>query len=156
MRITLSRTPEVVNKGKYNQLTVQYDADGKTQDKKIMSFTFKEVYNLLAKANVGDSFDISMTKNDKGYWDWTDAKPVSASGELPAVRPGKSTGSWETAEERAQKQVYIIRQSCIGYAVQFTAGGSTVNDVLAVAEEFVQYVLNGPEQQEPNLVDEVM
>jgi hypothetical protein len=156
MRITLSRTPEVVNKGKYNQLTVQYEADGKTQDKKIMSFTFKEVYNLLAKANVGDSFDISMTKNDKGYWDWTEAKPVSASGELPAVRPGKSTGSWETAEERAQKQVYIMRQSCLGYAVNAMGTGQAPEEYTSLAEIFFQYVLNGPEQQEFNLVDEVM
>ena len=58
-------------KGSYQTLDVTYknqDFGDKTETKKVMSFTFKEVFNALKDAKSGDTFTINRVKNDKGYW----------------------------------------------------------------------------------------
>ena len=54
---------------------------------------------------------------------------------------GRVTGSnYETKEERAQRQVYIIRQSSISSAVELLGTGAKTADVIATAKEFEAYV----------------
>ena len=141
---------EVENKGKYRQANVTYKgADGKVDaNKKIMSFTYKDVFTELSQAQLGDKFEIKTEKNEKGYWDWTEA-----------VRAGKNTapagksysesvtkgGNWETAEERAKRQVYIVRQSSISAALELAKLNGieapvTEQDVIASARVFEAFV----------------
>lgn len=147
MKIVLVSNPVEENRGKYKQLTLSYETDGKTQERKLVSFNHKEVYNLLSKASSGDAFNITLKKGDK-YWEWIEAVPmgkeeVSASAGMPAK--GKtSSGNWETSEERAAKQIYIVRQSSIANAVAFLSKTTeaTCDDVLEVAKKFEAYVFS--------------
>ena len=143
----------VENKGKYQMANVSYKTeDGKVEGKKIASFTFKEVFKALSQSQTGDIFDVESQKNDKGYWDWTFVKAAgkntapTSSGYSPTVRKG---GDWETAEERAKKQVYIVRQSSIAAAIRLgelngTTGPVTEEDIIASAKLFEEYVFDVP------------
>lgn len=136
-------------KGSYDVLEVIYknEGTGKVDGKKLMGFaTDKEVFNKLLAAANGDRFAVDMAKNDKGYWDW---KAIATQTDVPraaaapaATSPAQTVRSnYETAEERAQKQVYIVRQSSIGHALTYHAGKDvSVTEVLQTAKEFVDFV----------------
>jgi hypothetical protein len=54
------------------------------------------------------------------------------------------TGSWETPEERAAKQVYIIKQSSLSAAINTLAVGKDVVDpdeVTQLASKYTDFVL---------------
>ena len=56
------------------------------------------------------------------------------------------TGSnYETKEERAARQVYIIRQSSLSTAVELLGQGKSVADVIATAKQFEAYVFSKAE-----------
>ena len=105
---------------------------GKVEGKKIMSFgAGKSSFETLATAQPGDVFDVSVVKNDKGYNDWVGMTKGTA-GATTAAQPaakGQVSGapvrsSYETPEERAKKQVYIIRQSSISSAIAALSVGA--------------------------------
>lgn len=141
-------------KGSYQVADVAYKNNsfqGKVEGKKIMSFgAAKETFGVLSVAQPGESFEISVVKNDKGYNDWVSAvkggvvagNAAPAAAGKPAVAAPKS--SYETAEERAQRQVLIVRQSSLSSAATvLTAGAKTPpagDAVIALAKTFEAYV----------------
>lgn len=139
-------------KGSYQTIDLTYrnvTFENKVETKKIMSFNHKDVFNTLKSAQAGDVYTVSRAKNDKGYWDWTaiaagDAAPAATSasgGSGVTTTPAKS--SFETAEERAKKQVYIVRQSSITAAIavlKTDKKNPTVEEVINTAKEFEAYV----------------
>lgn len=141
-----SDVPKKNGKGTYGQLTVTYKNDeGKVEAKKLLDFaTPQDTFQKLRLAKKGDTFAITRVKNDNGFWEWTDIStqtaPVGKTAQVAA--PGFSKPSYETADERAAKQLYIIKQSSISSAVALLAGsGASSADVLKTAQEFVDYVL---------------
>lgn len=159
----------VEDKGKYKMAEVTFKdiAKGQTSSKKLMSFNNPTVYKTLVDAKKGEVYSIEMQKNDKGYWDWIDAKTsngvdTNSNGSPEAVT--KSAGStsftspkstYETPEERAKKQVYIVRQSSISAAVDVLKTDKktpSVTEVLALAREFEAFVF-GTEVAPPKLED---
>lgn len=154
MQIRISETTEVTNKGKYNEALVKYTQDGQDKEKKIMSFAQKETYNTLVKASPGEVYEIKTVKDGK-FWNWESATLVGpgaapAEGSKPASR-----GNWETAEERALRQVWIIRQSSLASAANLLAGrevaGDPVEAVLEAAKRFEAYVHGVDETVEPDI-----
>lgn len=147
---------EVEDKGKYQQLKVTYDdlVKNRVASKTLLSFNYPEVYRLLSAAKDGDMFDISgLTKNAKGYWDWTMAAIADSNSQAPASAPkaGNTTttarSSYETSEERAQRQVYIVRQSSLSNAIETLATGKAAvkpEDVIALAKKYEAYVFGTP------------
>jgi hypothetical protein len=148
--------PSSNGKGTYGVLTVTYRSNGKIAEKKLMSFTNPTVFKHFEKATKGDQIDVTSVKNDKtGYWDWT----AIGSGDAPAAStsqgtatPTRVTGStYETKEERAAKQKYIVKQSSLSAAVSLlTVGAKTppsAKDVIALADEFVNYVFDNTEAE---------
>lgn len=137
-------------KGSYQTIDLTYrnvTFENKVETKKIMSFNHKDVFNTLKAAQAGDVYTVSRAKNDKGFWDWTsiaagDAAPAAATGSSGVTTtPAKST--FETADERAKKQVYIVRQSSISAAIatlKTDKKNPTVEEVINVAREFEAYV----------------
>ena len=111
-------TNEFVKKGAngYNKLTVVYSANGKNSSKFLMSFTNPAVFNTMKDATSGSSWEVEVKKNGE-YWDWVAVKPAGsepAAAKAPgaSVSTGKVLGSqYETAEERKQRQLMIVRQS---------------------------------------------
>jgi hypothetical protein len=141
----------VENKGKYQQAKVSYEevGSGKVTAKTLLSFVHPEVFKLVTKANQDDVFSVSLEKDDKGYWQWTNA----TAGEAVQVAAPTKTGTtavssprstYETPEERAQRQVYIIRQSSLANAIQTLAIGSKTQpkqqDIVDLAKFYENYV----------------
>lgn len=150
-------------KGSYQTAEVAYKNNtyqGKVEGKKIMSFgASANTFKVLATAASGDSFNVEVVKNDKGYNDWVsltkggvDAAPAAKpAGTVNGVTiPMKS--NYETSEERAQRQVYIIKQSSLTSAIAaMSVGGKAAlkpEDVVNTAKVFVDYVL-GMEKKDP-------
>lgn len=158
LSVTVSTLP--TKNGSYQMADVAYKNNtfqGKVEGKKLMSFgAAKETFSVLSTAQSGASFDIEVVKNDKGYNDWVSAKPSQASSgsinsSAPQYAPNKQAGAsaspkstYETPEERAQKQVYIIRQSSISAAVSSLVPGAKsalkVDDVLTLAKQYEDFV----------------
>lgn len=157
MNITiLSATTETVPtaKGSYQKLELAYKGeDGQVKGKKIMSFgAAAKAFQVLSKAQSGEVYEITAVKNEgTGYWDWTnaskansvaggtDSRPVAAN-----VGTGVVKSNYETAEERARKQVYIVRQSSLATAVDFLKNDESANTdlVISVAKQFEAYVFD--------------
>lgn len=156
MQVTiLSVTIE--NKGKYNIADTAYkDDQGKVGGKKIFSFGAAEkAYKVLSDPSaVGKTFEVTSVKNEKGYWDWTALSPA---GSAPAASTGSASGivqgtaatvrsNYETAEERANRQVLIVKQSSLSAAVATLAVGAKAPpktaEVLALAQEYVDFVFD--------------
>lgn len=140
----------------YQQLEVTYKNltyQGKVESKKLMSFGANATsFKALANAQAGEVFEVSVVKNDKGYNDWTSVQPstgirpaASAASSPAATTQTTGRSSYETPEERAQRQVYIIRQSSISSAVATLAVGAKSvkpDEVLAVAKQYENYVFD--------------
>jgi hypothetical protein len=134
-------------------MTVVYQDDrGTTKTKNVMSFSNPAVYDAVQKLNQGDRIEVAYVEGDN-YYNWASIKPVSGqvTGEA-AVEQLKSQSTpvksnWESAEERAKKQVYIIKQSCLAQAVAHSPKAS-IDDVLKTAQIFVDWVLEDGLQAE--------
>lgn len=140
----------------FKNLTFQ----GKVEGKKVMSFgATKSSFEVLATAVANDIYDVTIVKNDKNYNDWVSMTKGIASAEKqqPAQQTSAATtgytsagngtartSTYETPEERAKKQVYIVRQSSISNAVSALACGAKsppkVNEVLDYAKQLEAYV----------------
>lgn len=140
-------TVETVQKGKnkYQMATVVYTDGGKNFTKKIMSFSNPAVFDTVKNAKAGEEYDVKAVK-DGDYWNW--AAITKVDGDTPtkaAPAAGKVVGSnYETAEERKLRQMLIVKQSSIANAIEFVkmaqADGITIQGVLNVAQEFVDFV----------------
>jgi hypothetical protein len=144
--------PNKNGKGTYGKLTVAYrDDKGKLSEKSILSFTNPAVFKHFEKANAGDEVNVKSEKVGD-YWNWTailaDGETASVSTPAPTSSTAtRVTGSnYETKEERAAKQRYIVKQSSLSAAVNvLTVGAKTppsVDDVLSLADKFVDYVFD--------------
>lgn len=152
--VTTSVETKPTAKGSYQQLEVVFKNltyQGKVESKKIMSFGANaEAFKVLSDAQAGTQFDVTVTKNAAGYNDWTTVVP-STGGSAPATTAAKSASNasprstYETPEERAQRQVLIVRQSSLSAAVATLSVGAKslkTADVIAVAREYENYVFD--------------
>ena len=136
------------DKGKYKMMEVVYkNAEGKASTKKLMSFTFPDVFKFFTSVKAGDNVSVTTVKNDKGFWDWTEAS--NSSGEEAVSKPsagGNTTprSTYETADERAARQVLIVRQSTLSNALEYykLAGkkAPSIQEIMEVASVFENHV----------------
>lgn len=143
----------------YDFLEVTYKNltfEGKTESKKVMPFGAKEVFDALKKSKSGETYTLLREKDNAGYWQWigivegdtnietentTKTDGYAAAAPSKAV-PAKST--FETPEERAKKQVYIIRQSSISAAIdtlKTDKKAPTKEEVVGLATYYTDFVL---------------
>ena len=166
--------------GKYKKLEVAYkrlDRDGKVEGKPIFDFANKDIFKAVSELHVGDVKQITAEKNDGGYWQWTaidepgapketadkpaDASPARKS--YPAkAGVGKVTGSnYETKEERAARQILIVRQSSLSSAIAFHASRepkgviSLADQVIGTAKQFEAYVFSSQQDHFSDLEDDI-
>jgi hypothetical protein len=162
-------------KGSYQVADVAYKNNsfqGKVEGKKVMSFgVTKDTFGVLSTAQPGQTFEVNVVKNDKGYNDWVSMQP--ANGAVPSVSAAGATAvasaskgstpaprsTYETPEERAQRQVLIVRQSSLSSAVATLAVGSKVvkpEEVLALAKRYNEWVFQkGADVQGPTGFDDL-
>ncbi len=150
----------------YVEIEVTYkniDFQEKVESKKLNPFGNKDVYNTLKSAKQGDFFEVERSKNDAGFWDWIGIGSVSGGNSAPEPIT-KATGgagytspksTYETPEERAKKQVYIVRQSSISAAIdtlKTDKKAPTKEEVVDLAKYYEAYVF-GVDQQPVPLAD---
>lgn len=129
----------------YQSLEVAYKNDqGQTQSKKLVSFTNPEVFKAAKDWQKGATVEVTTMKDANGYWQWTGlgGNAQVATETKQATPTTRVTGSnYETKEERAQRQVYIIRQSSISSAVELLKGSTNkAEDIISLAKRFEEYV----------------
>lgn len=127
---------------KYSELEVIYkNEEGKAQTKKLLSFTNPAVFKAVKSASAGDKLNVNTQKDDNGYWQWTGLSEEAKPTQQAATRV---TGSnYETKEERALRQKYIVRQSSLTTAVAIMSVGAKnldKHEVIALAEELEEWV----------------
>lgn len=165
--LNVQSTTQTNKAGKpYQMLEVAFKNNtfGKVESKKLMPFgAQKAAFDALANAQAGSVFEVTVVKNDQGYNDWTAivqappgaaiASPQAVPGSINKPTAGNAVqvkSTYETPEERAKKQVYIIRQSSITSAISSLAVGAKSalkpEDVLAVAQTYYDWVMQSPEQ----------
>jgi hypothetical protein len=143
--------------GTYQDAEVAYKNNtyqGKVEGKSVRSFGAQEAaFKVLATAQPGETYDVTVVKNEKGFNDWTAmqkagivqgnvAAPAGATKVTGATAAPKST--YETPEERAKKQVYIVRQSSVSSAIAIHSVGAKtlgLDPVLDTARRIEAYVL---------------
>jgi hypothetical protein len=151
---------ETVTKGRnsYQVATVVHTTPrGETKEKKVMSFSNPAVYAAVSKATSGQVYDVGYTPGDQ-YYNWATISLMEASGEPQKAAAGGSTAAtggkvsastYETAEERKIKQMYIIKQSSIANAIDFHKAQNGVEfgilNVLDTAQQFVDYIYGNNE-----------
>ena len=136
--------------GGYSMLTVTYKSNGRIAEKKIMSFVNPSVFEGVKGLGKGDVREVTSVKNEKsGYWDWIavgaegSVAPPSATASSPTATTRVTGSTYETKEERAVKQRYIVRQSSISNAIASLGSNLGVlksKDVIKLAKDYEEYV----------------
>lgn len=152
-KMSSKNTPYEVLDIAFKNLTFQ----GKVEGKQLMPFGGNAPgYAVLKNAQSGQVYEITVVKNAQGYNDWTGAAlsdgsplaqtPATSSNTPRAAAPGATSNSrgFETPEERAAKQVYIVRQSSLSAAVSALSVGSKSavkpEEAIAYAKQLEAYV----------------
>lgn len=139
----------------YKNLTFQE----KVESKKLNPFGNKQVYDTLKNSSAGDVFTIQRVKEGE-YWQWVGiSEGGSAVPSTSAAKPSGATATpkstYETPEERAKKQVYIVRQSSIGAAIETLSVGAKAppkkEDVVELAKYYEGYVFG--KEEAPKLAE---
>lgn len=119
--------------------------------KPLSGLKFKpKVRATLSILKQGDPFTAVLEKNNGGYLEIFSLEKghqevVDTIESKTESKPaGKVTGSnWETSEERALRQRYIVRQSSITAALTFLGDGAMeVKQVLDIAKQFEEFVFS--------------
>lgn len=157
---TSVETRPSANGKSYQQLEVTYknlSFQGKVEAKKLMSFGANGgAFKTLSTATPGSEWDVQYVKNDKGYNDWTIVVPAAAvagTSQSPSAAPTRASGAsastpvrstYETPEERAQRQILIVRQSSVSSAVAMLGAGAKapvkLDEVLEIAQKLSDFV----------------
>lgn len=159
--LSVQTLPKTTKAGKpYEVLDMAYKNNtfqGKVEGKQLMPFGANAGgFNTLKGAQAGQTYEITVVKNDAGYNDWTAASlsdgttpaqtaPAKAA-YAPAAGPAANGRGFPTPEERAATQVYIVRQSSLSNAVNsLAAGAKSALDpakVIETAKIYEAYVLD--------------
>ena len=140
-------TIEEVRNGrnKYDKASVVYSFNGENRTQNLMSFSNPAVFAKVKALKPGEEVVVTVTKNDKGYNQWAAVEPVGNTKDEPKSASATTgrVSNYETAEERAKRQVLIVKQSCLAQAVAFVDPDEDTNvqHVLDVAQQFVDWVM---------------
>lgn len=148
-------TVSTVTKGKnsYQVADVVYTTDrGENKDKKVLSFSNPAVFEIVSK--IKGATRVEVSNGGAPYYNWTEIKVLGD--EAPAAnKAAPKSGSYvdtrETPEERARRQLMIVKQSSLANALTYWGSIKTINnpdydytveEVLATADKFVDWVMS--------------
>lgn len=161
LNVTVATKPTKTGKS-YQEADVAYKNNtfqGKVEGKKLMSFGAQaESFKVVSAIAPGTTptFEVEVVKNPAGYNDWVAMTPAGAGAGSPPAAPQKAPmgsatatprSTQETPEERANRQVLIVRQSSISSAIAALSVGSKKvesTDVLSLAKKFEDFVMGKP------------
>lgn len=149
----------------WSKANVTYQVNGQTKRQNVMSFTNPAVYSAVQRY-VGETVEVAITKNAKGYDEWAavsqvdagsaGASPPVSAGPASSTVPTRVTGSnYETPAERARRQVLIVRQSSLTAALTYLkdrAEPYDIDDLTTSAQILVDWVFDEEDNKEdPNV-----
>jgi hypothetical protein len=133
---------------------------------------YSTVFAVAKAMQPGQSYEVVKEKDSSGYYQWLSIVPTVAG--IPATSPAaayvaKTTGqtlpttapntaspvksTYETSEERAAKQVYIVKQSSLSNAIALLSVGQKAppktEEVIAVAQTFTDFVFGTESKPTP-------
>ena len=150
-RVDISDKPSKT--GGYKLAEVSYTTNGRPQTFKVLSFSSPAVFAVISKASPGDVFDVEVGKNAQGYNSWDSIVPGTKSSAAPATASPAGRSSFETPEERQERQRLIVRQSSLAQAIAtLTVGSKTQLEpetVMTLADAYTSWVF-----EKPGLFDE--
>lgn len=129
---------------KWGKAVVQYDYQGNARKQNVMSFSNPEVFKKVQEL-VGQVVEVEVGKNDKDFTEWRSISPSGSAAPVGGASSGAtatrvSGSNYETKEERAARQVLIVKQSSLSAAVAtLVPGAKTALDSKAVIELAQQY-----------------
>ncbi len=152
--LSVSKGTQPTKTGKTMEyLEVAYKRDGKVEGKKLFRPFAKEVCAALDNASTGQKYTITAEKEGE-YWQWKaastgDSGQSASSGSSASSSTSSGAqkspvkGEWETKEERAQRQVMIVKQSSLANAIATLKAETAVDpeNVIAVAQRYTDWVL---------------
>lgn len=125
---------------------VYTDSRGENKNKKVMSFSNPAVFAFLSK--VKSPTKVTVENGGAPYYNWTKIdtagdEEVATAKTAPGV-PGSKTwaDNRETPEERARRQLMIVKQSSLGHAVEVLGQGLERENYTALADYFVDWVMS--------------
>jgi hypothetical protein len=137
-------------KGGYSTMVVGYvDDKGANKSWKLISFANPKVFDIFKEAKPNSVYEVTTAKDAKDYTQWADAVLVGGATGPTAVKPA-SVSNYETREERAARQVLIVRQSCLAQAVAYYGLQKEAPnhvDLLSLADTFVDWVFKYNEDE---------
>lgn len=141
-------------KGGYSTMAVSYlDEKGANKSWKLISFANPKVFDIFKEAKPNTVYEVTTAKDAKDYTQWADAVLIGENTGAPAAttRPAAAS-NYETREERAARQVLIVRQSCLAQAITFFGeelgkDDDAMKQVLDTADQFVAWVFQKSEQE---------
>jgi hypothetical protein len=149
-------TTENVVKGKsrYTKAVVEYTYNGEPRKQTMMSFSNPGIFKQVQELTPGQEIEVDVIKNDAGYNEWSRITVGDSSAAAPARQGStgtptagvtKVTGSnYETATERAARQVLIVKQSSLSAAVASLTPGAKapldLDEVIDRAQRMVDWV----------------
>jgi hypothetical protein len=161
--LSVSKNQMMSKAGKpYTQLEIAYKGeDGQVKGKKLMPFgDSKAAFEGMQAANSGEFWDVTPVKEGE-FWVWTNVKKSDGSSIVSSTTQttttsnqtqvgGKVVGSnYETKEERAHRQVLIVRQSSLGHAVEYKGSKASIEDIISTAKTFEDYVFGNVAASSP-------
>lgn len=152
----------VKGKSRYSVANVTYDYQGTEKTRKIMSFSNPDVFKKVQEL-VGQTIEVATGKNEAGYDEWKSiSAPVqgvptsstSAAGTVTRV----SGSNYETKDERAARQVLIVKQSSLSAAVGTLSPGAKAalkpEEVIELAQQYTDWVFETEAQEDQlNVLD---
>lgn len=149
VQIEIKSVSEPYVKNKYGRLDLEYVSGGKSQKKTLTAVgETKNVIQKLKEAKPNEVWDIKLEK-DGEYWNWVEAvKNAAADTATPQRYSANTKSHYETPEERAQRQVYIIKQSSLTNAINLRGPGTSLAEILATAQAMVDWVVGNNAQTE--------
>jgi hypothetical protein len=143
MRIKGREVVNVTKEKTYFVYPLKFESNGKTQERKMFSFN-TESYKALKDAKPDQVYEVKLEKDQNGYWQWSNVE--EATGQAAAQSTGTNRAStFETPEERARRQVLIVRQNALTNAVTVVAPRAdlavNLEEIEEIARKFEAWVL---------------
>lgn len=138
------------------ELTYKRLDTGKVEAKKIIEYYAKDIFANAATAASGSQWIVTAEKGEQ-YWEWKGFTPIAPGGGQAPQAQAKAAGvvnnststatrsTYETPEERAKKQVFIVKQSSLSNAIETLSVGAKSlksEDVIALAQMYTDWVFD--------------
>lgn len=148
-------------KSDYSIATVIYTFNGQARTQKVISFANPSVFAKVQEWEVAlpeGEINVEVGKNDAGYNEWRSIGETNGNTNAPSANNATApttasntsrtvaVSNYETREERAARQVLIVKQSSLTAALKFVELSGELpadrDNVVVIAQAFADWVFD--------------